>query len=168
LVRLWPDIGDDPLFGALGKIGHDELMATPRTDPYSCSSFVVDLATNSDAMMMRVELPEALIDDVEYRAGGEKTSEARKSPGLAKYTNLILHRGANGSLDLYQWYKETRDGGNTDRPIRISLLDAGAEVMRWTFHNAFPVNYRFSPLDATSSDLLIETLELTFDSMDLE
>jgi putative pantetheine hydrolase len=50
-----------------------------------------------------------------------------------------------------------------------TLLDAtGQLVLTWKFRNAFPAVYRVSPLDATSSDLVIETVELAFDSMDVE
>jgi phage tail-like protein len=41
-------------------------------------------------------------------------------------------------------------------------------VWSWRFRNAFPVNYRVTPLDASSSDVAVEELTLTFDSMDIE
>ena len=34
--------------------------------------------------------------------------------------------------------------------------------------NAFPVAYRLSPLDTSSGDVVVETVELAFDSMDAE
>ncbi len=47
-------------------------------------------------------------------------------------------------------------------------LTAPPAVLTWRFRNAFPVVYRLSPLDAAASDLVIETVELAFDSMDVE
>ena len=51
----------------------------------------------------------------------------------------------------------------------VRLLDGtGQLVMTWLFRNAFPAVYRVSPLDAASSDVVLETLELAFDTMDVE
>ena len=49
------------------------------------------------------------------------------------------------------------------------LLDAArSPVLAWRFRNAFPAAYRLSPLVATSSEVVLETVELVFDSMDAE
>jgi phage tail-like protein len=56
-----------------------------------------------------------------------------------------------------------------DRDVRVRLFDATRQpVLTWRFRNAFPVVYRLSPLEAASSDAVIETIELAFDSMDTE
>ena len=38
----------------------------------------------------------------------------------------------------------------------------------WTFRNAFPVKYEAPELDAEANEVAIETITLTFDSMDIE
>ena len=149
-------------------------MATFRDHPYEGSNFLVDMGlfdpSDVRATFFRVELPDATVDEVAYRSGGEKTQEARKQPGLAKYSHLVLKRGLLGSTDLWEWWKQAREGqANVDRNITITLLDeARAPVWAWRFRNAFPVNYRVTPLDASSSDIAVEELTLTFDSMDIE
>jgi phage tail-like protein len=51
----------------------------------------------------------------------------------------------------------------------VRLLDAAQQpVLSWRFHNAFPVVYQLSPLDTSSGDVVVETVELAFDSMDAE
>ena len=58
---------------------------------------------------------------------------------------------------------------SVDRDVRVKLLDATHQpVLTWRFRNAFPAVYRLSPLDASSSDVVEETVELAFDSMDAE
>ena len=62
----------------------------------------------------------------------------------------MLKRGLSGSTDLWDWWKQAREGQpNVDRNITITLLDEErAAVWAWRFRNAFPVNYRVDPLDA--------------------
>jgi phage tail-like protein len=150
-------------------------MAIFRDHPYEGSNFLVDLGGGGDpndvrATFFRVELPDAIIDEVAYRSGNEKSQEARKQPGLAAYSHLILKRGLLGSTDLWEWWKQAREGQkNVDRNITVTLLDEErSAVWSWHFRNAFPVNYRVTPLDSNCSDIVAEELTLTFDSMDIE
>jgi phage tail-like protein len=149
-------------------------MAIFRDHPYEGSNFLVDLGigdpTDIRSTFFRVEMPNAIIDEVAYRSGNDKTQEARKQPGLAKYDHVVLKRGLLGSTDLWEWWKQAREGQpNVDRNVSITLLDEErAPVWIWHFRNAFPVNYRVTALDANCSDIVIEELTLTFDSMDIE
>ena len=149
-------------------------MAIFRDHPYEGSNFLVDLGigdpTDIRSTFFRVEMPNAIIDEVAYRSGNDKTQEARKQPGLAKYDHVVLKRGLLGSTDLWEWWKQAREGQpNVDRNISITLLDEErAPVWIWHLRNAFPVNYRVTALDANCSDIVIEELTLTFDSMDIE
>ncbi|MEY2445242.1 MAG: hypothetical protein QOE00_1822 [Ilumatobacteraceae bacterium] len=149
-------------------------MAIFRDHPYEASNFLVDMdaydSSDPRATFFRVVLPDAIVDAVAYRNGNEKTQETHKQPGLAKYGPLVLQRGLSGSTDLWEWWKQAREGQpNVDRNIRVTLLDEErAEVWTWLFRNAFPVNYRVAPLDSSSSDIAVEELTLTFDSMEIE
>jgi phage tail-like protein len=139
-------------------------------DPFEGSNFVVDIAAGDDASFSRVELPLAVVDEVAYRSGNDKTNETRKQPGLASYSHLVLSRGLTTNLDLWNWWETARNGdAAVDRDVVVKLLDSTRQlVMIWRFRNAFPVVYRLSPLDAAASDLVVETVELAFDSMDTE
>jgi phage tail-like protein len=149
-------------------------MATLRDHPYEGSNFLIDMGvfdpSDIRATFFRVELPDAIVDEVAYRSGAEKTQDARKQPGLAKYGHLVLKRGLIGSTDLWEWWKQAREGqSNLDRNITITLLDEErVPVWSWRFRNAFPVNYRVTSLDASCSDIAVEELTVTFDSMDIE
>lgn len=149
-------------------------MATFRDRPYEGSNFLVDMGvydpSDIRATFFRVELPDAIVDEVAYRNGNEKSQDARKQPGLAKYGHLVLKRGLIGSTDLWDWWKQAREGqSNLDRNITVTLLDEErTPVWSWRFRNSFPVNYRVTPLDSNYSDIAVEELTLTFDSMDIE
>ena len=149
-------------------------MAILRDHPYEGSNYLVDLGffdpDDIRSTFCRIELPDAIVDEVAYRSGNERTQDARKQPGLAKYSHLVLKRGLIGSTDLWEWWKQAREGQpDVDRNITITLLDEErSAVWSWRFRNAFPVNYRVTALDASSSDIVVEELTLTFDSMDIE
>ena len=149
-------------------------MATFRDHPYERSNFLVDMGLldpdDIRATFCRVDLPDAIVDEIAYRNGNDRSQDARKQPGLAKYGHLVLTRGLIGSTDLWDWWKQAREGeSNVDRNITITLLDEErAPVWSWRFRNAFPVNHRITALDSSSSEIAFEELTVTFDSMDIE
>ena len=150
-------------------------MAVQRDRPYSNYNFLVDLGTGDTkgptAGFSEVILPESTIEIIEYRAGNEKESGVRKVPGRARYGNVIFKRGVIGSLDLYAWWNEVRNGDiKTYRTVVIHLQneDRTEIVLTWKFLRAWPTRYEFSPLNAEGKDTLIEILELAFERMEME
>ena len=118
-----------------------------------------------------VLLPDASIDLIEFRNGNERESGARKIPGRAKYSNVVLKRGVIGSLDLYQWLDQVRNGDlGARRTVTIHLLneDRSATVLTWKLLRAFPVSYTFSNLDARGEAPLLEMLELAYERLEME
>ena len=150
-------------------------MAVFRDRPYGNFNFLVDLGTGntdgSQAGFAEIDFPEAAIDTIDYRNGNEKENNNRKVTGLTLYTNLVLKRGVIGSLDLYDWWNQVRNGDAAAyRNITISLQteDHTAVVMTWKFLRARPVKYTFTPLDFDSRDVLYEVIELAFERMEIE
>ena len=95
----------------------------------------------------------------------------RKVPGRARYGNVIFKRGVIGSLDLYAWWNEVRNGDiNTYRTVVVHLQneDRTEIVLTWKFLRAWPTRYEFSPLNAEGKDTLIEILEMAFERMEME
>lgn len=150
-------------------------MAVQRERPYGNFNFLVDLGTGNvegpEAGFAEVILPEAYVDVLEYRNGNEKESGARKIPGRAHYTNVILKRGVIGSLNLYEWWDQVRNGNvTTQRTVVIQLQneDHTAVVMEWKLLRAWPVRMSFSPLQAKGKETLVESLELAFERLELQ
>ena len=56
-------------------------MAIFRDHPYEGSNFLVDLGIGDPndirSQFFRVELPDAIIDEIAYRSGNEKTQDSR-------------------------------------------------------------------------------------------
>lgn len=150
-------------------------MAVERDKPYSNFNFQVDLGTGETggprAGFAEVILGEASIDAIRYRSGNDKESSERKIPGLVRYGNVTLKRGVIGSLDLYKWYDDVRNGNaNAARNVNIHLQneDRTQIVLTWKLFRAWPVKYSFSPLNARGKEVLIEELELTYERMEIE
>ena len=83
---------------------------------------------------------------------------------------LILRRGANGVLDLYDWWNKAREGkAPKARTVKVVLLaqDHSTVVCTWYFRHARPVSLSYSPLNAMQGGVLIESIELAFDSMEM-
>lgn len=142
-------------------------MAVQRKNPYSNFNFVVDIG--AEIAFAEAEIPAAEIEAIEYREGGDRTSGARKLPGRVRYGNVVLRRGIDGGLELWEWFKTVRDGVVERRDVTITLLDeARNPVQQWRLRNAWPAKYEPSGLKAKGNEVLIETLELAVESIDVD
>ena len=89
-------------------------MAVQRDRPYPGFNFLVDLGTgetDGPAAGFRECSPIGLeLGVVEYRNGNEKENNVRKLTGLARVPDVTLRRGIIGSLDLWAWINQVRNG----------------------------------------------------------
>jgi hypothetical protein len=83
---------------------------------------------------------------------------------------LVLRRGFDGAADLRNWWKDTRRR-KTPRPrtVVVQLLaeDCATVVATWIFTGARPVSIGYSPLNASEPAVLIETVTLEFEDVEL-
>ena len=146
-------------------------MAVQRDCPYGNYNFLVDLGDGARAGFSEVQLPKISIDVIEYPEGGDPESGTRKIPGRAHYWNATLKRGVAGALNLYQWINDVRNGNvRAARTVTIQLQTEDRTDIVWTWRllRAWPVKYRFTNLEAKGKDVLIETLELSVERVDVE
>jgi len=149
-------------------------MAILRDVPYGNQHFRVDLGTGEEgpaAGFSHIVLPDICIDVIQYRTGNYKESGTQKLPGLAHYGNVILRRGIMGSLNLYAWINQVRNGdANARRTVVISLLseDLTNVVFTWKLLRAWPVKYSFGDLNAKGTDVAIEELVLACERLEME
>ena len=150
-------------------------MATLRERPYGQFNFLVDLGTGdtdgADAGFEEVHLPEVWLDVIEYREGNDKENSARKITGLEHCGNALLKRGAIGSLNLYQWYNDVRNGDQgalRTVTIRLQNEDHTAVVLSWKLLRARPVRLKWGPLNGKGKEVLVEYLELASERLEME
>jgi phage tail-like protein len=149
-------------------------MATLRDLPYGNQHFLVDLGggtAGAAAGFAQVVLPDIAIDVIEYRSGNDKTSDIHKLAGLSKCNDVVLRRGVIGSLNLYEWINQVRNGdANARRTVTISLLseDLATVVLVWKLLRAWPRKYSFGELNAKGTDVAMEELVLAYERLEME
>lgn len=145
-------------------------MATNQlTDPYRGFRFRVEIAGIQVAAFSEASVPDINVDTVDYREGTDPIYK-RPLSGLTNYGRLTLKKGLTDGMDLYNWQQQVSQLGSgspaAQKNISLVLMDTDAsEKLRWNVINAWPVKYETSGLNASSSDVLVETLELVMDYM---
>jgi phage tail-like protein len=150
-------------------------MAVLRERPYAQFNFLVDLGTGAtdgpQAGFQECGPIGMSIDVIEYRNGNEKLNEVRKLTGLARPMDVVLKRGIIGSLDLYKWLDQTRNGDQTGyRNVTIQLQneDHTAVALTWKLFRARPVKFVSGPLNAKGCDVAMEELTLAYERLEME
>lgn len=108
-------------------------------------------------------------DVIEYRSGND-LPHVRKLPGLRKFTNIVLKRGFTKDDSLYKWRKMVID---SDKPYRysgtITLLGEDRKpALSWSFTNGWPNKLEGPSLNAKTSDVAIETLEIVIETLEFK
>ena len=106
---------------------------------------------------------------IEYREGNSKVYSTIKMPGLKKYGNVTLKRGAMAKDNsLFDWWNKAQLNKIERKNVVINLLDEQHEpVITWTLQNAFPVKVDNANYNSTSNEVLIETIELAHEGLTL-
>lgn len=131
-----------------------------RVDPYRGYNFLVEIDGITQAGFQEAGGLDVSIDSVDYREGGDPM-HVRKLSGMSKYANITLKRGITDSDELWKWITTAVDGKTQRKNGSIILLDAsGVEQLRWNFFNAWPSKWTGPALNATSTAVAIESLEI--------
>jgi phage tail-like protein len=140
------------------------------TDPFTGYHFMVALGDigGEDTLAGGFHEVEGLgvsVDEVEYRVGNEKSSGVRKFAGLRHFSNVTLKRGFLTDTRLWDWI-------DTDPPdkrtVVITLLDEQrVPQVRFVLRQAWPVKWSGPHLLATSSQVAIESIELTHEGLEV-
>jgi phage tail-like protein len=149
-------------------------MAVLRDRPYVQFNFLVDLGNGTDG-------PEAGFQEcsnigmevtvAEYRNGNERENSVRKITGLNKSTDVTLKRGVIGSLNLYNWLNDIRNGNQNafkDITIQLQNEDHTAVVLTWRLRRARIIKHISGPMNAKGTDVAMEELTLAYERLDME
>lgn len=149
-------------------------MAVPRERPYGNSNFLVDFGMG-DSRSVSMGFAEVIFPP--FKAG--KAGWRQKDPVIVKDigaaetaedNHIVLKRGLIGNLDLYNWWDMERRGkAPKDCKMIVELLseDQATVVLTWRFRNVRPVSLSYSPLRALEGGIVMETVVLAFDSMEM-
>lgn len=150
-------------------------MAVLRDRPYVQFNFLVDLGTGNtdgpDAGFQEVSGIGMEVTVAEYRNGNEKENSVRKITGLNKSTDVTLKRGVIGSLTLYKWLDQIRNGDQSalrDVVVQLQNEDHTAIVQTWKLRRARITKHTSGPLNAKGTDVAMEEMVLAYERLEME
>jgi phage tail-like protein len=150
-------------------------MAVMRDRPYTQFNFLVDLGDGvtegPSAGFQELSAISTEVAVTEYRTGNSKENSVRKITGLNKATDVTLKRGVIGSLSLYQWLNDIRNGNqNALRTVTIQLQneDHTEVVQTWKLLRARIIKHTSGPFNARASEVAIEEIVLAYERLELE
>ena len=150
-------------------------MAVLRERPYVQFNFLVDLGTGTtegaEAGFQECSNIGMEVTVAEYRNGNEKENSVRKITGLNKSTDVTLKRGVIGSLSLYNWLHQIRNGDqNALRNVTVLLQneDHSAVVQTWKLIRARIIKHTSGPMNAKGTDVAMEELVLAYERLEME
>lgn len=150
-------------------------MAVQRDRPYVQFNFLVDIGDGN------TEGPTAGFQDVsgigmevtvaEYRNGNSRENSVMKITGMNKSTDVTLKRGVIGSLNLYRWLDDIRNGNqNALRTVTVTLQseDHSQAVLTWRLLRARIIKHTSGPLNAKGTDVAMEEMVLAYERLEME
>ena len=149
-------------------------MAVLRDKPYVQFNFLVNLGDgNTDGAEAGFQECSNIGMEVtvaEYRRGNDKENSVRKITGLNKATDVTLKRGVIGSLNLYNWLNDIRNGNqNAERTVIVQLQneDHTEVVQTWKLLRARIIKHVSGPLNAKGTDVALEELTLSYERLEM-
>ncbi|MBQ9631980.1 MAG: phage tail protein [Lachnospiraceae bacterium] len=122
---------------------------------------------------------DAAVDVIEFRQGNAHSLSPVKLPGLVKHGNVTLRFGYTIDNMFKTWIQECvseRRGQMPRNDVTIELIDINGGAPQtistavtgtrvWVLSNAWVTHYTGPELDAASSDVAIESVEIAFEEM---
>ena len=150
-------------------------MAVKRERPYVQFNFLVDLGDGNtegaDAGFQEISGIGMEVTVAEYRTGNSRENSVMKITGMNKASDVTMKRGVIGSLNLYNWLHQIRNGDpNALRTVTISLQseDHAQTVMTWKLLRARITKCTHGPLNAKGTDVALEELVIAYERLEVE
>lgn len=139
------------------------------TDPYGAHYFALELNGQQIAHFMECSGLKTVATVFEIEEGG-LNGRTHKRPGQSRWENIVLRYATSASTELLEWRDEfvrdefaAREGANSGA---IVLYDnAHKQIRRYSFTKAWPVSWEGPALNAGSSELAVESLEIAHEGI---
>jgi phage tail-like protein len=143
-----------------------------RDDPYGQFNFLIQIDGVTKAGFSEVSGLTTDSNVMEYREGSDNNhgvNTNRQLPGLMKYARIVLKRGFTKDASLWTWRQSVLQGQTQRQSGSITLLDEGRnKVLSWSFHDGWPAKWEGPALNAKTSEVAIETLEIVHEGVVLD
>jgi len=141
-----------------------------RAETHAAFRFAVQIDGITEAVFTECTLPTLEVEVHEQPEGGLNNA-VHQIPGRIKSGKITLKRGLASSSELLSWYMDVAQGqiDASQRQVSVIMYDSTAgEILRWNFAKAFPSKWSGPSLSSGSNQVAIETLELSYQSIDVE
>ena len=136
-----------------------------KHDHLGAFNFKVEIEGVTQAAFKEVDGLDSETEIVEYQDGDDLI--LRKRPGRTKYSNIILKRGYVDTDELWKWRKTVIDGKVERKSGSVILCDdAGGEVMRYNFFEAWPCKWKGFDLSGEKGDKTVEEIHLAVEKIE--
>lgn len=148
--------------------------------PLTKMNFLVTVdKVNGVAAFNEVSGIEASVDVIEFRQGNAHSLAPVKIPGLVHHGNVTLKMGYTNENAFKTWIQECVSETRGEPPrqnVQIELIDinGGAPKTKveanvgntiWILTNAWVTKYTAPDLNATTSEIAIESVELAYEEL---
>lgn len=120
----------------------------------------INVAQFSEVNGLQIE-----IETESYQEGG-KNNFVHIFPKGIKYQPLVLKRGITDNEELWNWYKDVRDGKIDRKNVTIRMYRSYKDMKNneakgrsWTFQKAYPIKWTGPALKADSNTIAFESIE---------
>mgnify|MGYP000877727429 CR=1 FL=1 len=136
-------------------------------DPFPSHRFLVEIHGLLVAGFSEVSGLSVQTDYEEYAEGGVN-DYVHRFPARTRHEPIVLKRGVTMSSVLWDWYADVVSGKVVRRDGSIILFNNRLwEFRRWNFYEAFPVKWVGPALDASRSEVAVESIELVHNGLKL-
>ena len=143
-------------------------MASEDTDPYGNYYFALEINGTEVAHFMECSGLKTTAEVFEIEEGG-LNGRSHKRPGRSKWDNIVLRYASSTSTFLLEWrdrYLQDKFAERKSTTGVIKLMNNAGEVLRrYEFVNAWPVSWEGPSLSSGSSELAVESLEITHEGL---
>lgn len=156
----------------------------PHHYPLTKMNFVVTVeGLTGVAAFTEVTGLDASVDVIEFRQGNAASMSPIKIPGLVKHGNLTLKMGYVSGQAIKEWIvqcvDDTRKTAFVRRTMTVELIDITDKPLKqtpydtsdtaankvWTLKECWIAKYTGPDLNASTSEVAIETIEVAFEEI---
>ena len=149
--------------------------------PLTKMNFLVTVdGVNGTAAFSEVSGVEATVDVIEFRQGNSGSLAPVKIPGLVKHGNVTLKMGYTSNNAFKTWIQECVSETRGEMPrsqVQIEMIDINGGAPQgvvtqttpggkvWLLSNAWVTKYTAPDLNANTSEVAIESVELAYEEL---
>src|SRR5215217_6020253 len=132
--------------------------------------FNIDLGDGKTQGFSEISGLESETKAIEYRHGDSAVFAPIKMPGLRSVGNVTLKKGVFTKDSIFwDWFNQAQLNIIKRMTVVINLLDEkAAPKMTWTLTNAFPSKVTGTDMKSDSSEVAIETIEITYETLTIK